>query len=230
MISPKFTLQDVKYADSPEMFARAEKIYRDGKVRNTSKIGIDRGYQGIVEGSKSYNVWVSARRVDEGNCTCYMGQNDMLCKHMLALAIAILDASGKLKGTLPPTDLLKAKKFVNEGMKKVRTYHGPSRIWFSYQRTLATGAGIITEGVRGLSATPKNAQYLWSLVLRISNKLAIGGIDDSDGVIGDCVGNLVAQLGKYAKESPKLQKIILAYCKDDTGFGFENDLRSTLNS
>ncbi len=38
-------------------------------------------------GSFKYEVYVSTKNYDEGTCTCYLGQNNTLCKHMVAVAI-----------------------------------------------------------------------------------------------------------------------------------------------
>src|SRR3989344_9705525 len=94
MRHPKFTLQDIKYADDPETFFRAEELFRSGKV---GKIQEDpRGYRAKVQGTKAYEVSVSYKRIDEGSCSCYMGKNNILCKHMLALSLAVLDKAGGL--------------------------------------------------------------------------------------------------------------------------------------
>ena len=227
--APKFTLPDVKYADSAAMYERAEKLFKGGCVGTISDIGLGRGYQATVRGSQSYEVWLSIRRVDEGDCTCYMGQNDELCKHMLALALKVLAETGGLNMSAPPTDLAEVKVQVNEGIKKIKPYTGTSRVWFTYQRSLSTGTGMIMEAVSALPPSKANAEYLWKLVLRLSKKLATGGVDDSDGVVGDCISELVGQLAGYAKQSLDLQPQILSYCEDDTGFGFEDELRSRID-
>lgn len=229
MEAPRFTFLDVKYVDSDAMFARAEKLFRDGKVGTIKEIGLGSraGYRAVVKGTHPYEVRVSARKVDEGDCACPMGERELLCKHMLALALAVLTATG-VKEEPAPTNLAEAKLQVTAGMRKIRAYDGPSRIWFSYQRSLDIGCGMIQEAVSDLSATKEHADYLWKLVLRLSNKLATSGVDDSNGTVGDCVYALVAKLGEYAKESPDLWSRILAYCKDDTGFGFEDELRDLL--
>lgn len=225
---PKFTLPDVKYADSAALYARAEKLFKGGCVGTISDIGLGQGYQATVSGSQPYAVWLSNRRVDEGDCTCYMGQNDELCKHILALALKVLDETGGLNTPAPPTDLAAVKVLVRDGVKKIKPYTGPSRVWFTYQRSLATGAGMIVEAVSALPPSKASAEYLWKLVVRLSKKLATGGVDDSDGVVGECISELVVQLAEYAKQSPDLQPHILRYCKDDTGFGFEDELRARI--
>ena len=159
-----------------------------------------------------------------------MGQNETLCKHMLTLALAVLDRTGGMKKASPPRTLAEAKKLVGLGMKKLRSYNGSSRVWFSYQRALSAGSGMITEAVSALPPEKQNVAYLWELVLRLSRKLTESGIDDSDGVVGNCISTLVEQLGRYAVELPELRPLLLDFCKDDTGFGFENELQTLLNT
>ena len=147
-----------------------------------------------------------------------MGEHDMLCKHMMALAIAVLEKTGMLATESPPQNLAEVKKQVSEGVKKLRPYSGSSRTWFSYQRALATGAGTITEAATALPATRENAEYCWKLVLRLSKKLAGGGIDDSDCIVGGCVSSIVEQLAEYARIDLRLLLQIRGYCDDETGF------------
>lgn len=229
MKSPKFTLDDVKYADSPAAFQRAQVLYRSGKVGRVVE-GLS-GFEATVHGTQPYAVTISSSRVDQGDCTCYLGQHGRMCKHMLALALAVLQDSGKLESMTTahsaPTDLVAVKHIVNAGMNKLRAYRGPSKIWFSYQRTLATGAGIIAQGVSALPATKENAAYLWSVIMRIDRKLA-NGVDDSDGVVGECAARITQQLAAYAHSEPALAPVIRRYCDKKTNFCFEDELRQAL--
>lgn len=227
MRAPQFTIDDVKYADGPATFGRAQDLFQTGKVQDITETV--RGYRAIVQGTHPYNVVVSYRRVDEGDCSCYLGQNGKLCKHVLALALAVLHASGKI--TPPPqqlpASLEEIKPLVNAGMGKLRYYTGPSRTWFSYQRALATGAAMIADAVSRLPPTKENARYLWQLIARIDKKL-VNGIDDSDGVVGACVMDLIEQLAVYANRQPDLEPIIRRFCDKETNFNFEHELRAKL--
>jgi len=106
----------------------------------------------------------------------------------------------------------------------------PSKIWFSYQRNLDVGTGIIENAVRNLLPNKENARYLWLLVLRLSKKLSHGGLDDSNGTVGGCIIALVHQCGQYAKENLELKPMIQKFAEDDTGFGFEENLNEMLLS
>ena len=97
MNQPTFTIQDIKYSVNSSMFERAQKLYESGKVQKISET--PHGYEATVQGSSPYHVSLSRKHIDHGYCDCYMGQNDELCKHMLALGLAVLHLSGKTKET-----------------------------------------------------------------------------------------------------------------------------------
>ncbi len=222
---PKFTFDDVKYAESPAMYKRALDLYQSGKVQTISEES--HGYSTTVEGTEPYKVTLSRKEIDHCDCSCYMGERGLLCKHVLALAIAVLHASGKMtetkSNTDAPEDLKTVKQLVNDGMRKLRPYTGPSRIWFSYTRKLSTGAEMINHAVSGLLPSKENARYLWDLVKRIDKKL-VNGIDDSDGAVGNCARIIIEQLAAYVKELPELESTIRKYSDQKTNFDFEKDL------
>jgi hypothetical protein len=220
MNSPKFKYSDVKYATDRAIFDRAVKLFESGRVGLVSDDF--HGYSAIVQGSTPYRVSISASRIDDSSCTCYMGQKNQLCKHALALALAVLDQSGELskntKGAVP-SDPDSAKECVNEAMKLIKPYRGPSRIWFRYQRDLSKGCGLIEDAVAGLPSTEENAKYLWSLVKRLDRKLG-NGVDDSDGTVGGCVMSLIDQLVLYAKGDAALLSAISKFCAQETAYDF----------
>jgi len=229
MKEPAFTFDDIKFADSQAVFDRAWNLYRKGKVKNISELPF--GFSATVHGTRPYSVSVSLKRVDDGHCTCYLGQNNILCKHMLALALAALFLSGKADENIAEapatTEPGQVKKLVTSGMRKLKPYTGPSRIWFSYQRNLATGAGMIAHAVSALPPSKQNADFLWKVIERIDKKLA-NGVDDSDGVVGDCAYRIIEQLAGYAKSSPELRPVIRRYADKKTNFDFDTDLRLML--
>lgn len=228
MHQPFFTIQDIKYSADEAMFERAQKLFESGKVQNIKET--PHGYLATVQGTSPYQVSLSSKHIDRGYCDCYMGQNDELCKHMLALGLAVLHLSGKEEGVKEesPDNLDAVKQLVAKAMRKIKPYNGPSKIWFNYQRELNVGAGCLVEAVKNLPSTKEHTKYLWSLVLKLSKKIAYGGVDDSDGRVGGCVYSLVEQCGRYAKEKPELKHTIQRFTKNDTGFGFEDKLRGIL--
>lgn len=147
---PDYNLDKIKFATDEPTFEKAVSLYESGKVTQVEE-GI-RSYSAVVLGTKPYRVFVEARRYDYGHCTCYLGQNDTLCKHMVALAIyAVMDSrplsgedkkqvhnptcSGRL-GNLSRNQLLTTKQAITAVLRYIKSYTGPSRIWFSYQNSL----------------------------------------------------------------------------------------------
>ncbi|ALP53301.1 hypothetical protein Tel_09105 [Candidatus Tenderia electrophaga] len=86
---------------------------------------------------------------------------------------------------------------------------------------------MIAEAASRLPPTKEHARYLWQLVTRIDKKLA-NGVDDSDGVVGECVMGIIEQLIGYSKQNPELAPAIRKFCETDTHFGFERELRAGL--
>lgn len=229
MNKPDFTLQDVKYSVDGRIFARAEELFKNDAVSDISETV--RGYDATVYGGSPYHVSISKKRIDRAYCNCYMGENDELCKHVIALGLAVLHASGKMEETPEesPTDLAEAKLLVSAGMRKLKAYDGPSRIWFAYQNNLDIGCGIIEAAVQNLPPNKENAKYIWKLVLKLSDKMIYGGIDDSNGTVGNCATALATQCAKYANQKPELKPFILKFANDDTDFGFESDLKDGID-
>jgi hypothetical protein len=227
---PEYKINDIRHAANNATYDRALDLYKAGKV---GPITSDRlGYSAIVQGTHPYRVTVSAKHVDKGDCDCYLGQNDSLCKHILALALAVLGPSGAIESfgntAISRVSPDEAKQLIKDGIKKLRAYIGPSRVWFSYQRSLATGAAMIAEATRNLPPSKENADYLWRLIERLDKKLETG-IDDSDGVLGNCIDIIISCLADYARQIPELEPRIRKFCRRKTGFGFEARLQSLID-
>jgi hypothetical protein len=141
------TLDRIKFATDAPTWGRALALYESGKVTNFKSDEV--GYSAIVHGGHQYHVFVSTHHFDEGSCDCYLGQNDALCKHMVAVALyaikggvplndkekQLLSApvcSGKL-GELTKKEAKAIAAGMSGAMRHVQPYNGPSRIWFAYQ-------------------------------------------------------------------------------------------------
>src|SRR3989344_2442508 len=92
---PSYNIDKIKFATDEATYKRAIKLYEDGKIQNFQDTGYT--YTAIVIGSNPYDVFVSDRNYDQGNCTCYLGQNETLCTHMVAVAICAALAGKTLK-------------------------------------------------------------------------------------------------------------------------------------
>lgn len=227
---PKFTYRDLKYATDEAMFERARKLFVDGKVQNFQADFT--GYSAKVIGTSPYQVHVSQKAVDVGLCECYMGQNDELCKHMIALALTALQQSGLANDQgysteKPPETLPKRKKLATAGFNKIKPYTGPSRIWFSYQAKLDIGTAMIREAIQGLEPGEINARFLWNVVKRIDRKLT-GGVDDSNGTVWPVASEIIMVLAEWARKDPELTMLIKNFSKQKTNFEYHKELEKAL--
>lgn len=235
---PKYDLDKIKFATDGPTFHRAVQLYENGKVTKFQEDTF--GCSAIVLGGSPYRVSVSARRYDEGACTCYLGQNDTLCKHMVAVAIRavtggrVLDekekqqtneptCSGKL-GTLNKNELSEVKHSISAEMRHVKPYDGPSRIWFAYQDSLSEGCNRLSAIVSGLPVSPQITILLIDLLLRLDTKLSTGGVDDSDGTVGDFITSTVHVLQEYARLDPECVQEFRKLQDQETCFDWEKPL------
>lgn len=93
-MKPSFDLDKIKFATDQQTFDKAVDLYERGKVTKLEE-GIG-AYSAIVLGTRPYSVSIEARRFGFGNCKCYLGQQDTLCKHMVALSICVVMDGQKL--------------------------------------------------------------------------------------------------------------------------------------
>lgn len=234
---PKFDFNKIKFATDSSTFEKAVALYENGKVKNFGE-GIS-SYSAIIEGSKNYNVSIEARRFGLGYCDCYMGQNNYLCKHMVALSIyAVLggkpiapedkklnnepQCSGKL-GELSEAELAEAKKLISEAIKYIKSYNGPSRVWFAYQASLQEGCNRLSAIVSGLPVSAHTAELIIKMLLRLDKKLG-AGVDDSDGTVGGFIQGCVEVLREFAQYNKKCINVFELLCKQSTCFDWEDPL------
>jgi hypothetical protein len=238
MVTPKFDLDKIKFATDGPTFEKAVGLYESGKVTQFEE-GIG-SYSAVVLGTKPYRVSVEARRYDYGHCECYLGQNNTLCKHMVALAIyavkngnpltdedkrqiSQVTCSGRL-GELSKTELSKMKKEITNAMKYIKPYSGPSRIWFSYQNSLSEGCNRLSKIVSELPISEQTTKLLIDMLLRLDKKLSYGGVDDSDGTVGGFMEEVVQMLKEYAKLDPVCVKAFQELKDKETCFDWEDPL------
>ncbi|RJO60268.1 SWIM zinc finger family protein [candidate division WS5 bacterium] len=235
---PLYGLDKIKFATDPPTFERAVGLYGAGKVTQFKEEL--NGFFATVLGTKPYQVYVDRKHYDQGDCECYLGQNNTLCKHMVAVAIyAVMDGkklsqedeelvsgpkcSGRL-GELSKVELVETKKAITSAMRYIKPYNGPSRLWFAYQGSLAEGCARLSKLVSDLPVGEQTAKLLVDLLLRLDKKLGTGGVDDSDGTVGGFVQEMVLMLAEYAKLKPKCVKAFEKFCSQSTCFGWEEPL------
>ena len=235
---PIYDLDKIKFSVGGPTYEKAVGLYEGGKV---TKFEADfHGYSAVVLGTKPYRVYVDSRYHDRGECECYLGQNDTLCKHMVAVAIyAIMggkalskedkelidspECSGEL-GELSKEELAETKKAITSAMRYIKAYTGPSKTWFVYQNSLDEGASRLSAIVSELPVSEQVAKLLISTLLRLDKKLCTGGVDDSNGTVGGFVYEVVDMLKKYAELDSKCIKAFKKLCNQSACFGWEEPL------
>lgn len=235
---PQYDIEKIKFGTDPQTFERAIALYEGRKV--TAFQADAYGCSAIVIGTHPYHVSVDACHYDRGRCDCYLGQKDMLCKHMVAVAIRAVTLgvplsdedkkrvdevvwSGKI-GELTKEQFLSVKKSITSAMRYIRAYTGPSRTWFAYQNSLSEGVNRLAAIVSKLPTSKQTTKLLVDLLLRLDHKLCYGGTDDSDGTVGTFMYELVTLLEEYVAHDPKCSEVFLALVNKKTCFGWEEPL------
>jgi hypothetical protein len=216
-MTPTYDLNKIKFATDEATFKRAVGLYESGNVTKVETLG---GYfSAVVLGTEPYCVSVSARNYKQGHCTCYLGQKDTLCKHMVALALyAVMDGKplgdkdkqlshsvecSMRRDTLNKEELEAVKKSITESMRYVKPYRGPSRTWFANQDSLREGCNRLSAIVSDLPVNKQTAEILIKLLLRLDKKLRVGGVDDSNGIVGGFMTQIVEMLEEFAQIAPE---------------------------
>jgi hypothetical protein len=169
-----------------------------------------------------------------------MGQNNYLCKHMVAVAIyAVLNGtsmtqeekeindgpvfSGKL-GELNEPELAEVKKAITDALRYIKGYTGPSKTWFAYQGSLQEGCSRLSSIVSKLPASKQTSDLIVKLLLRVDKKLSEGGVDDSDGTVGGFIEETVTVLEEYTKVDKACIETFELLCGISTCFDWEEPL------
>jgi len=238
MTTPRFDLDKIIYSTSDETYQKAAKLYESGEIGHFRDTGYL--YQATVYGSHPYTVSISAKNFDHGDCDCYMGQHDYVCKHIVALAIyAVLRGqpipkslgqitdtprcSGQL-GDLSSAELVKIKTSITSALKYIKGYNGPSRTWFAYQDSLSEGSKRLSTIVSALPVSRPIGKIIWQLLLRLNKKLVSGGVDDSDGTVGAFIEGCVDVLLAYIKLDPSCRNDLKLPLNFESSFGWEERL------
>lgn len=235
MAEPKYTLEKIKFATDNPTYKKACELYESGKIMNFDDNGFT--YTAKVKGTEIYNVVVDTKYYDRGSCDCYLGKNDTLCKHMVAVAIYALLRGKKIPaedkdviinpicsnkiGELSKEEFANIKVEISASIKHVKAYSGPSRTWFAYQDSLSEGVHRLSAIVSKLPVSLQTAELLVSLLLRLDKKLISGGVDDSDGVVGGFMQEVVGVLLEFTKKDAETIKTFKKLLGIETCFGWE---------
>ncbi|MFH1519519.1 MAG: SWIM zinc finger family protein [Candidatus Omnitrophota bacterium] len=238
-MNPNYGLDEIKFATDEATFKRAVGLYDSGKVTEVEEWG--GGYTAVVLGTEPYRVSVSVRNYKRGSCTCYLGQKDKLCKHMIALALyTVMDGKplsdkdkqlshnvecGSGRDPLNKEELEMVKKAITESMRYIKPYRGPSRTWFANQDSLREGCNRLSAIISDLPVNKQAAEVLVKLLLRLDKKLLTGGVDDSNGIVWPFMRDVVQILIEYAQIDSTCIKAFKAFVGIGiTSFGWEEPL------
>ncbi|MBU4421350.1 hypothetical protein L6259_01880 [Candidatus Parcubacteria bacterium] len=242
---PSYNLDKIKFGVDKPTFDKAVDIYDSGGVKSFEDTGF--GFSAKVKGSGDnfYEVYVPAKQYDHGSCDCYLGQRDILCKHMIALAICAVMGGGQLSeedkeltdspecsgraGELKKTELLEIKAEISVAMRYIKPYNGPSRLWHRYQDSLLEGCRRLTVIISDFPVSKQTAKLLIDLLLRLDKKLCYGGVDDSDGTVGSFMYEVVDILIEFTELDSACIKTFFVLCDKKTCFGWEEKLVEILD-
>ena len=212
-MTPAYDLNKIKFATDNATFRRAVGLYESGKVTEVEEWGSD--CTAVVLGTEPYRVSVSGRNYKQGSCTCYLGQKDKLCKHVVALALyAVMDGRplndkdkklsnqvqcSRGRKVLNKIELDVVKKSITASMRYIKPYSGPSRTWFANQDSLREGCNRLSAVVSDLPVNKQVTEVLVKLLLRLDKKLRVSGVDDSNGTVGGFMSEVVRMLEEFAR-------------------------------
>ena len=238
-MAAKYTLEEIKFGTDQGTFEKALALYEKGKVTHF-KENI-RGFSSIVIGTHPYEVDVSVTSYDRGSCNCYLGQTDVLCKHMVAVAIravtggkAVLEKEKMLQyspianskqGELTKEQVAEVKKSMSAAVKYIKAYTVPSKLWFAYQNSLSEGCTRLSSIISDLPVSRQTAKLLLDLLLRLDKKLCSGGVDDSEGEVGGFIQESVQVLIAYTEIDPLIIDVFKVLKGKETCFSWEEPLR-----
>lgn len=241
-MEPRYDLEKIKFSLDGGTWGKAVTLYETGKVINFQDNGFT--FTADVCGTSLYKVTVSPKQYTDGDCTCYLGQNDVLCKHMVAVAIYALKRGKPLTeeektqtneirfsdkvAEISESKLGLLEAEISGAMRYIKAYTGPSRIWFAYQDSLTEGCNRMATIFSKLPVNRRTTNLVIKTLLRLDNKLTHGGVDDSDGTVGGFIEEAVKLLMEFVKTEPKCAKEFETLKGRETCFGWEEPLLTLL--
>lgn len=232
---PQFTVADIQLGVGQYEFDKGLALYKKGAVNEIKKDFL--GFKAIVSGTHEYHVNVDSSSYDRGNCDCYIGQKEELCKHMIALAVALvykyrpndteaimhpLDqavCSGDIRDiTKEESDNVKTD--ISKGMAYIKSYNGPSSKWFKYQDDLTKGARLILLALSKIPVCEESVLICINLLKRLDKKV-LRGVDDSDGTVGELMKEIVEVLNLFVSFDKGLEDFIKAKLPKGEAFDWE---------
>ena len=237
-MSSKYNLDKIKFSVDQATFDRAINLYEGEKIKNFKEESRD--YTAFVSGTKSYRVKVDKSDFCLADCECYLGQRDILCKHIIAVALYSIfkgksidkkdkeiknvpECSEKIK-EINKVELSIIKKDIANAVRYIKSYNGPSSTWFRYQDSLSEGCLRLSKIISELPVNKDISDLLVNVLLKLDKKLSFGGVDDSDGTVGNFMDEVVKVLEKYVELDKNCKKSFKKLLNQETCFGWEESL------
>lgn len=235
----QFTIFDIQISVGDHEFNKALALYEKGAVSNIRDDFW--GYSAIVSGTHDYEVNVSSSSYNSGNCNCYIGQKGQLCKHMIALAIALvykyrpndvgriehpLDqavCSGEVRN-ITREEKENVKSEISKAMTFIKSYNGPSSKWFQYQDSLIIGSRLILLALAKIPVCEESVIICINTLKRLDKKV-LSGVDDSDGTIGELMCQIVEVLNLFVSFDNNLKNFIIKKLPKGESFDWESGFR-----
>jgi hypothetical protein len=223
-LTPSYNISDIRLSISDREYRKWLDLYDSSKVSDIQEDPDE--WTATVHGTQLYSVSVGARHWDQGSCSCYIGQRDEVCKHLIALAVAVTKAYGKWEDTYEGMELDTAycsgdiremtsdesttiKSSIREAMKLIRSYNGPSSIWFTYQNHLQQWSRMLLLVLSDLPICHASVDICLSTLSKLDKKLCEWWVDDSDGVVWDVMGQMIDILCLMSDIHPPIIPYIL---------------------
>jgi len=241
-MKPSFDIEDIKAMTDPATYEKAVNLYNKQKVIQFKKDL--RGCSAKVISTEVYNVYVDLHQCNKGDCNCYLGKQDIFCKHMVAVAIYAV-MNGKALSTkeqnivkgpicsnktydMVKEDFDKIKKDISSAMKHIKVYSGGSKKWFAYQDSLSKGCYLLSNIISQLPVNKKSSEILINLLLKLDKKLSTG-VDDSDGTVGSFMYEVVGILEQYAQINSECINAFKKLCDKKIAFDWKYPLIEILD-
>lgn len=232
---PQFTVPDIQIAVGDHEFQKALTLYEKGAVKNIEEDFL--GFSAVVFGTHEYAVSVSCKSYDRGYCDCYVGQKDELCKHMLALAIALvykyrpedtkqiqqpLDQAvclGDIR-SITQDEVDAVKKGITEGLRCIKSHGGGSAGWSQYQDSLIKGSRLILLVLSNIPVCKDSVMICIDVLKRLDKKV-LNGVDDSDGTVGELMCQIVEVLNLHVSFDSSLKEFVIQKLPKGESFDWE---------
>lgn len=105
-------------------------------------------------------------------------------------------------------EIINIKAEISKGVSLIKSYDGPSSKWFQYQDSLIKGSRLVLLALSKLPVCEKLSMICIDVLKRLDKRLLNGGIDDSDGTVGDLMSQIVEVLNMFADSDNKLREYI----------------------